>query len=515
MLCLADGKLVLLHGGVVLYALGKYPDGFYVKAGLLYAAKNGSVLCSQGSGVLQGVSYHCAGSSGVCTVSDWTALQLPGINLSVFDSQLTDAAAAAGSENLTIAQAVHAAVEIYETYFQVEYPLSSESDSVYLDKALHYGILDSLPDDASQPVSRGDAAIYLWRALRGRELDPVNTVEHIPDLTSNSPYYPYMLALYKAGVMGGIGEERKAEVESNLTVSDFAALAKRLERKAERLRFSILDKVVKAIQYGTSGSGEYPLTVWQIGNGKNVMMLTFAVHGWEDNWNRDGAELVYLADQLKSYLESNYDLVRQNNWTVYIFRCVNPDGLYLGTTCNGPGRCTTTYYNANGQLISGTGKGIDINRCFPYKFQARTDSRNFNGTAPLQCTEARTLASFIQNHKGSGHNVFIDTHGWYGQIITSTGQGTVYNAFHRQFPNNTYTYLSGGSGYLTGWTGFVQGFDSCLLELPKGITSHSAFLNAGCVWRFENAIAELLQHYNGPNSTRNPRDYIEVELDGN
>ena len=61
----------------------------------------------------------------------------------------------------------------------------------------------------------------------------------------------------------------------------------------------------------------------------------------------------------------------------------------------------------------------------------------------------------------------------------------------------------------------MQGFDSCLLELPKGITSHSAFLNAGCVWRFENAIAELLQHYNGPNSTRNPRDYIEVELDGN
>ncbi|MBR4194679.1 MAG: S-layer homology domain-containing protein [Oscillospiraceae bacterium] len=512
---LATGELILLHGGKPLYALGAYPEAFYVKAGQLYAARNGAVVCRAGSDTLNGVSYSCAGASGVCTVSDWTALQLADVDLSIFDKHLTAAASATDSTNLTIAQAVRAAVEIYESYFRVEYPLSGGSDQLYLEKALAYGILSSLPADGSKAVTRGDAALYLWRALRGRELEAVNTVERIPDLNADSPYYSCVMILYKAGVMGGVGTDRKAELSGNLSVSDFAALVKRLERRSERLRFTLLDRVIKSIQYGTSGSGRYPLTVWQIGNGNNVMLLTFAIHGWEDNWNRDGEELVYLADQLKSYLENHYDLVRQNHWTVYIFRCLNPDGLYLGTTCNGPGRCTTTYYNANGQLISGSGKGIDMNRCFPYKFQARTDARNFNGTAPLQCAEARALASFIQNHKGSGHNICVDTHGWYGQIITSSGKGTLYNAFAKQFPNSTYTYLSGGSGYLTGWTGFVQGFDSCLLELPKGISSHSSFLNAGCVWRFENAITELLQHYNGPNATKSPRDYIEVELDGN
>ena len=243
------------------------------------------------------------------------------------------------------------------------------------------------------------------------------------------------------------------------------------------------------------------------------MVLTFAIHGWEDNWARAGQELVYLADQTKSWLESHYELLRDNDWTVYILRCLNPDGLYLGTTCNGPGRCTTTYYNASGQLVSG--KGIDMNRSFPYKFKSYTDSRNFNGSAPLSSPEAKAIAAFIRERKGSGYNLCIDTHGWYGQIICSSGKGTIYNAFAQQFPSSRYTSLSGAAGYLTGWAAYVLGYDACLLELPRGITSHSAFLNAGCVWRYENAISYLLQHYKGPNATRDPKGLQELELDGN
>ncbi|MBR6818886.1 MAG: hypothetical protein IKM71_00190, partial [Bacteroidaceae bacterium] len=88
-------------------------------------------------------------------------------------------------------------------------------------------------------------------------------------------------------------------------------------------------------------------------------------------------------------------------------------------------------------------------------------------------------------------------------------------AFAKQFPNSTYTYMAKGYGYFTGWTGFVQGFDSCLFEMPKSIKSHSDFLNAGCVWRFEAVIADLLQHYNGTGVSRAPLPTEVAELDGN
>ena len=509
-LTLASGDMILLSGGRPKADPGEYADGLYLKAGLLYAAQNGLILHQQCTGSVGGVCYTCTGANGVCQVEDWTRLSLPGVSLSVFAEELTEAAEAEGDEAVTVAEAVRAVVTVYERYFQVEYPLTEGSEQDWIDLALRYDLLDGQPENSALPLTRGQAASLLWRALRGRDLEPVNTVEGIPDLPESDPLWPCVSALYRAGVMGGVGTERRAEPDGSVSVSEFASLLKRLERPSERLRFSLLCNYVRSIQYGTSGSGRYPLTAWQIGRGENVMVLTFAIHGWEDNWDQDGAELVYLADQVKAYLDSHYDLVRQGNWTVYILRCLNPDGLYLGTTCNGPGRCTTTYFNSNGQLVSG--KGIDMNRCFPYNFHVYTDSRNFNGTAPLQCVEARALANFIPGLKGSGYNLFIDTHGWLGQIITTGGRGTIYNAFARQFPNSTYTYLSKGYGYLTGWTGFVQGFDSCLLELPKNITSHNAFLNAGCVWRFENAITELLQNYHGPTSGEAPIPLAEVPM---
>ena len=41
------------------------------------------------------------------------------------------------------------------------------------------------------------------------------------------------------------------------------------------------------------------------------------------------------------------------------------------------------------------------------------------------------------------------------------------------------------------------------------------FLSSGSVGKFEAAISNLLQHYNGPNATKNPADYLDAELDGN
>ena len=67
-LTLATGELVFLNNGKLLYAPGGYPNGFHYRNGKLYAAVNGNLVNKQTTGTLNGVTYTCAGSSGVCTV---------------------------------------------------------------------------------------------------------------------------------------------------------------------------------------------------------------------------------------------------------------------------------------------------------------------------------------------------------------------------------------------------------------------------------------------------------------
>ena len=539
---LYDGELILLRNGKPDNLPGSYPDGFQVRNGLLYVVQNGRVLRVKTTGTCAGHSFTCTGSSGVCT-ADWTDLPLSGISLSPFaraaeakptcsfsdvstdrpdydaialqcslGSMSGSGSAFSPDAKLTWAQAIHAAVAIYETYFQVDRPEGEITQSYDLQQAKRYGILTREVSDSSAAITRADVAVLLVRALRGRELQAINSVPYVPALSESDASYSSFLTLYRAGVLRGVNSKEEAGATKTMTRADFAMTLTRLVLPGQRLTFTV--KLVKTLQYGTSGSGKYPLTAYQIGAGSNVMVLTFAVHGWEDVWVRDGKALVYLADQTKNYLDQHYDLIASGDWTVYILRCVNPDGVYDGTTNNGPGRCTTTYYNANGVLVSGDGKGIDINRCFPYKYTVRTDARNFNGTAPLQCAEARALASFVQDVKGSGKNICIDTHGWLSQIIPSAGKGTIYKAFLKQFPNNSYANLQNGSGYFSAWA-YSIGYDGCLFELPWGVSSYDGFVSSGYVEKFEAVIADLLKNYRDSGAARGPLPPDEFELDGN
>ena len=544
---LYNGELIFLRSGTPIAAPGQYRNGFHVKAGHLYVVLNGKIRNTAGTGNYDGVSYSCEGADGRCTTANWNLLYLPDVDISCFqnalpsdvDCSFTDVPASAacyhavavqtalgileGTDSthfqpnaaVSYGQALKAAVKVYEFYFDVEPMPHAETDQYYAGKALEYGILDKALSNYSAAATRGDAAAYLSKAMHGRELDEINDVNGIPDVPTYSSYYSAMMTLYLTGITKGLDASYNAKPAESLTRGELAQLLTRLVLPAERLEFNLHMKINETYRYGTSGSGKYALNAYRIGNGKNVMVLTFAIHGWEDNWAKDGQELVYLADQTRQYLLNHYDLVENGNWSVYILRCLNPDGLYDGTTCNGPGRCTTTYYNANGVLVSGSGKGIDMNRCFPYKYSSRTDARNFNGTAPLQCVEARALAQYIQTIKGSGHNILIDTHGWLSQIIPSSGKGTIYNALLKQFPYSTYANLANGSGYFSSWAAFNVGYDSCLLELPSWITSHDKFISSNCVGKFEAVVADLLKNYKTKGITRGPLPEDEFELDGN
>ncbi len=238
------------------------------------------------------------------------------------------------------------------------------------------------------------------------------------------------------------------------------------------------------LEYGRSGMGR-PLNAYRFGSGENTLLLTFAIHGYEDSFAADGAVLVYTAYQLMAALDQSAALLEASHWTVYVLPCLNPDGLYDGHTNDGPGRCTVVSLDASGA-------GVDMNRCFPAGWKAMTGARNFNGGAPLACVEAAALARLAEEVQGTGRSVCIDAHGWYQQTITSDGaDGPLFALFHSRFPDNTWADCRNGEGYFTAYTAEL-GYDSCLFEFPGDVYSFEGFLEKGYAERFTACVLELL-----------------------
>lgn len=240
------------------------------------------------------------------------------------------------------------------------------------------------------------------------------------------------------------------------------------------------------IVYGYSGKGR-ALEAYRYGNGKNVLVMTYAIHGWEDNWSQDGLALVQTAQKVMGHMESS-NLPDSYDWTVYILPCCNPDGLYSGWTCNGPGRCTTTYYASSDTLSSSY--GVDMNRCFPAGFSVKTNNRNYTGSTPMACKEARALDTFIQTVKGSGVNILVDVHGWYQQIISTSSR--LQGVFQQYFPKNSRDYKVGGGGYLISYANSL-GYEAALLELPGGYYSLASYLRSNCIQQVINSVDGILK----------------------
>lgn len=241
------------------------------------------------------------------------------------------------------------------------------------------------------------------------------------------------------------------------------------------------------IIYGYSGEGR-ELVAHRLGQGSNIMVLCFCIHGYEDAYPRDGAALVYTAQEtLKALRHST--LVSNWDWSVYILPCLNPDGLYAGYTNNGPGRCSTTFLSGDGTVAYGA--GIDLNRCFPARWEFCNDNRNRTGSKPLAATEALALSQFLQDIKGDAVNILLDVHGWYFQTITTSP--VILGVSALCFPENTLTCSSGGPGYLTTYAAAL-GYETCLLEIPSTAGSYEEYINAGYSNRVVMFIKMLLQN---------------------
>lgn len=245
---------------------------------------------------------------------------------------------------------------------------------------------------------------------------------------------------------------------------------------------------VKKTYLGTTGAGR-KMYSYTIGTGKNHMVITMAIHGWEDVWSKDGATLVKTGNKLIRKVAGDIATLKKYNYSVIIVPMANPDGIYGGSTCNGPGRCTVYRYNNSGKLVKG---GVDLNRCFPAGFSPRYNSRNYTGSKPLMAKEAVVLKKYVDSSKGSGKNIYIDAHGWLNETITKNGNtGKIYSAFKKYFPNTRRTSFGRGLGYISGYAQSV-GYEAALFEFPY-VSSESSFNRNNYGGKFISSIYQIMK----------------------
>ncbi len=400
---------------------------------------------------------------------------------------------------VTLGQAAAVAVRVYESYYGLDDRSAEYSGKwydYYMYMAQYYGILPSglVGADPQRAAVRAEVAAILHGTLP--EYPALRKVESLPDYDKDDLYWEQVKDLYEAGILNGVDEYGTFKPENNIRRSELASILSSLAlpvlRKSAPL---VMPTLIEKIVYGRSGGGR-ELVAYRYGSGPNVLVLTFALHGFEDCYAKDGQLLVDTANTVRRRLEAEYDLlVRSRNWSVYVIPCANPDGLAEGWTNNGPGRCTVYSYDSAGNLQK---KGYDLNRSFPYNWSRCQGSRNYNGTAPLQAPEAKALADFTQKVKGSGYNVLIDSHGWLELTMAKGSRNsTLARLFEEYFSENSCTYFISASGFYAAWAGHVVGYDSCMFEFPE-ISGYNSFYNRGYHTRFANTIALLLRTYTGP-----------------
>ena len=250
--------------------------------------------------------------------------------------------------------------------------------------------------------------------------------------------------------------------------------------------------------YGKTGlnvadKGGSELKYLKYGTGKNVFFATFAIHGYEDKWDKDGYELIEIANNFYNKLleDKDYDLAKK--WTIYIFPGVNQDGLQEGSTNNGPGR--TTLYSQAPQ-----NKGIDLNRCWQIgsTYEKFTSDRNYNGDIGFQAYEAQALRDFmLKNKSKDGQTILVDLHGWTQQLI---GDENICSYYEQQFPeNNKRSVGRYGSGYMISWGRTYLGSQgrpakTALIELPRdGVKNHQSVKDTDFSNRYIYATMKMLE----------------------
>ena len=151
---------------------------------------------------------------------------------------------------------------------------------------------------------------------------------------------------------------------------------------------------------------------------KKTLFMDFAIHGFEDEYYRDGRVLVEEANSLIEYFANHTSQLK--NYKLVIVPCANPDGTIAGI--NNQRACNTAFGRC-------TSKHIDMNRDW--------DS--------FRAIETKKLKDFIVKTKP---NFYLNMHGWLNETLGDSNLNTIINkelGLEKQL-NNNYP-----SNYSIGW----------------------------------------------------------------
>ena len=230
---------------------------------------------------------------------------------------------------------------------------------------------------------------------------------------------------------------------------------------------------VTKTQYGTSGKGR-PLNAYKIGNGSKALFVGFALHGFEDAWDNDGLSLVKIGNEMITRIGNKNNSNGLNGWTIYIAPCMNPDGVIVNGTNNGPGRCAVT-------------SRVDMNRCFPYNFTPLTSPRYYTGNKPLGAIESQHLKAFIERIKGQSNYLgVVDCHGWLDFTQGNSNLGKHFGAEFGFTHKNTYS-----AGFFSSWANSLSNTEGVLLEYPMP-SSHSDVINRDFMGKTYKSIMRII-----------------------
>lgn len=227
----------------------------------------------------------------------------------------------------------------------------------------------------------------------GKKISPSNTTEELTWTSSNTS----VAKVDSKGKVTPIKEGKtvitlRATSGKSDTCTVYVADKDAMSLNYKAAYVACVHKPCTRIIYGKSSMGN-PLEAYEIkGNGKNnkTIFLNFAVHGYEDEYAKDGKVLVTIANHLISYYSINPD--KLGDYRMVIVPAANPDGVLSGKN--------NYRSDKKGAFGRCTAKGIDMNRDF--------------GKNGFKAVESRALRDLMNDYD---IDIYFDVHGWENSVI--------------------------------------------------------------------------------------------------
>ena len=196
---------------------------------------------------------------------------------------------------------------------------------------------------------------------------------------------------------------------------------------------------------------------------ENTVLLNFAIHGFEDEYEHDGQVLVDTANSLIEYYKEHPEKLSKTR--LLIVPCANPDGVIDGYSKDTFGRCNAS--------------GIDLNRDFDANYVKQSSPRYYTQSA-FSAPESRALRDLVLEYSP---NVVLDFHGWLDETIGDYEIGQIFDEEMNLKPLVGFTQYN-ANGYFANWA-HQQGALGLLIELKsstnvqyeKLVTSVNRILN--------------------------------------